>query len=41
MPNRLTQEEFVRRAIEINGPDHYDYSKVVYKNITTIHEVVR
>ncbi len=31
MPNRLTQEEFLRRAIEINGPDHYDYSKVVYK----------
>lgn len=35
MPNRLPQEEFIRRSIEINGQDHYDYSKVVYKNMNT------
>lgn len=30
----LTQEEFLRRAVEING-DAYDYSKVKYVNIDT------
>lgn len=31
---RLTQEEFVQRCREIHG-DKYDYSKSVYKNMTT------
>ena len=35
MPLALTQEEFIRRSIEINGPDHYDYSKVIYKNVNS------
>ena len=35
MPLALTQEEFIRRSIEINGPYHYDYSKVQYENMNT------
>ena len=32
--NKLTTEEFIKRAIEKHG-DRYDYSKVDYKNIGT------
>lgn len=32
---KLTLEEFIRKSVEINGPDHYDYSKVDYINVNT------
>ncbi len=31
MPNKLTTEEFIRRAREKHGDDKYDYSKSVYE----------
>lgn len=39
MPARLTQEEFIRRARAVHG-DRYDYSHVVYKNLSTAVEIV-
>lgn len=35
MPNKLTREEFIKRSVEINGTEHYDYSKVDYVNVNT------
>ena len=35
MAKRLTQDQFINRSIEINGSEHYDYSKVEYINIST------
>lgn len=32
MSRRLTQEEFIKKSQEKHGCDHYDYSRVVYKN---------
>ena len=32
---KLTQEEFIRRSLEVHGENVYDYSNVVYKNIHT------
>lgn len=34
MPKKLTQEEFIKRAVEVHN-DKYDYSKVNYINNTT------
>ena len=34
MPNKLTQEQFIKKARDIHG-DKYDYSKVKYVNVNT------
>ena len=34
MPKKLTQKEFIERAIKVHG-NKYDYSKVIYKNSST------
>ena len=39
MGKRLTQEDFIRRAIEKHG-DKYDYSQVVYKNSNTKIKII-
>ena len=40
MPKKLTQEEFIAKAVAVHGVGRYDYSRAVYENAKTKVEVI-